>query len=97
MRWRISGHPDVSPIGLLFWSRQRDVVSKRNVIRKDDRVTRDRTTDVRNRRVETRVDLSASELWVESDLFEQSRLGRQIPQSSGRAIGMRMSDCEEEV
>ena len=57
-------------------------MSERNLVRKDDRVTRDRTTDVRDRRVETRVDLSASELWVESDLFEQSRLGRQIPQSS---------------
>ena len=47
--------------------------------------------------METRVDLSASELWVESDLFEQSRLGRQIPQGSGRSIEMRMSGCKREV
>ena len=47
--------------------------------------------------METQVDLSASELWVESDLFEQSRLGRQIPQSSGRAIEMRVSGCERDM
>ena len=85
------------PSGFFIWSHQRDVVSKRNVVRQGDRVTRDRTTDVRDRRVETRVDLSASELWVESDPFEQSRLGRQIPQSSGRAIEMRVSGGERDM
>ena len=53
------------PPGFFVWSHQTGCCVKRvGSGKQGDRVTRDRTTDVRDRRVETRVDLMGSAVSV---------------------------------